>query len=217
MMTDTLQQLERTREEAIDVTSRAWRAAFAAQLTQALTDDVHAYAVSRAKWVHRHSATVDPRLADELTQDALGDTFLGVVVWNPAKEPLALHLKGVIRGRTARLLEHEARFPGKQLTADNVDLEREVSEALAGERSNSVEDLTAHVDRTIRELRSLAEGDGDVLALLDAYGQGAIDRRDVMRVTGMTAKKYHNAVRRMLRLVERLPTEVRQAAINALA
>ena len=216
MLTDTLQGLERTTDETIDVTSRTWRSTFAAQLTQDLTDDVHAYAVARARWIQRKTDVDDPGLADELTQDAFGDTFAGVVIWDPATAPLALHLKRVIKGRTARMMERDERFPGVRITGSSVRLEQEISEALERERENSEADLGAFVDRTIAELRTLAHEDDDVLVLLGAYAHGAIDRREVMRVSGMTSTKYHNAVRRMLRLVERLPAHIRHTAIDAM-
>jgi len=215
VMTDTTLQQERT-NAAIDVTSRAWRAAFTAQLTNELTDTVLAYASQRAKWIARKLGKQDPQLAEELTQDALGDTWAGVCKWNPDDLPLAVHLTGVIRGRTARMMEHDEKFRGELMTADDLGLESEVSAALDAERTGSASDLSTHVDETIGALRALAADDSEVLALLDAYGRGAIDRREVMRVTGMASKTYHNAVRRMLRLVERLPAETREAAIRAM-
>ncbi len=217
MTTDTLQELERI-DNSTDVTSLGWCAAFNAQFTKDMTDEVLAYAKTRATWTQLAIGMDDPLLAETLVQDALGDTLLGEVKWDPQNAPLALHLKGVIRGKTSHMMQRAARFPSVRITAPNLHLEQQVSEAIEAERCvNRTPDLTAYVNRLTTELRDLADGDLEVLALLDAYGQGAVERRDVLRVTDLTRTTYHNAMRRMLRLVEQLPAELRNNAIDAMA
>ncbi len=52
------------------------------------------------------------------------------------------------------------------------------------------------------------EGD-DVLRILDCFGEGVVDRRDVLRAASMNATTYHNARRRLKALAERLPQNLR--------
>jgi hypothetical protein len=217
MTTDTLQGLERI-DNGTAITNPGWCAAFKAQLTKDLLDEVIVYAKRRAVWVQRATGTDDPQLAETLLQDALGDTVLGEVTWDPQNAPLVLHLKGIIRGKTSHMMQHAARFQSVRITAPNIQLEQEVSDAIEAERNtNGESDLTTYVDHTITALSNLADGDADVLALLGAFGQGAIERRDVLRVTELTRTTYHNAMKRLFRLVGQLPAELRNSAIAAMA
>jgi hypothetical protein len=198
--------------------SEKWLAGFRAQYTPELVDSVLAYAASRASWIARHKATHDPHLARELVDDAVGDTFLGVVTWEPDDVSLAVHLKRVIRSRTSHELERLAKFPQVRINqTPSLDFEREVSEAMEAQSAGSTTDLSTCIDATIDALRALAAGDDRVLMLLDAYGEGAIDCRDVTRVTGMSAGEYDNARRRLMRLVPKLPEDIREMVALALA
>jgi hypothetical protein len=49
-----------------------------------------------------------------------------------------------------------------------------------------------------------------VLRLIDAYALGATKKIDVLRVSGLTSKRYEAARKRMQRLVLQLPTAVRE-------
>jgi hypothetical protein len=206
------------RSEAQPEHSEQWLAALRAQYTPALVDSVFAYAASRASWIAKHKDTHDPHLARELIDDAIGDTFLGVVTWAPNEISLAVHLKRVIRSRTSHELERLAKFPQVRISqTPSLDFEREVSEAMEAQSAGSATDLEASIDATIGALRTLASDDAGVLTLLDAYGEGAIECHEVMRVTGMTASAYDNARRRLIRLVPKLPDDVREMVALALA
>lgn len=198
--------------------SEQWLAALRAQYTPALVDSVFAYAASRASWIAKHKDTHDPHLARELIDDAIGDTFLGVVTWEPNEISLAVHLKRVIRSRTSHELERLAKFPQVRISqTPSLDFEREVSEAMEAQCAGSATDLSACIDATIGAMRTLAADDAPVLTLLDAYGEGAIECRDVMRMTGMSRSEYDNARRRLMRLVPKLPEDIREMAALALA
>ena len=95
---NTPQELGRTETIKRDA---AWDAAYLAQLTDALAASVGAFAKKRASWLEGKTKRKDNYLWRELLQDALTDTWLGDVTWDPAKAPLDLHLKRVIRSRTA--------------------------------------------------------------------------------------------------------------------
>lgn len=195
--------------------SRAWRAAFTAQCTADMMDDVTAYAAKHASWIENRTGRRDPDLVEELVQDALADTFARVVAWEPNRCPLALHLKTVIRYRVIHELERDENF--HHVAIENA-AEDEVSAAMA---ATAAPTTGAHLDRFAddfdRRLRKLAAGDEGVLTLLELYREGITEKRDVCRVAKMKAAEYHNAHRRLKRLVEKLPENLRTAAIEEMA
>ena len=196
----------------------AWETAYLAQLTDALAASVGAFAKKRASWLESKTKRKDNYLWRELLQDALTDTWLGDVTWDPAKAPLDLHLKRVIRSRTTMAMKHLTRFPRVTAHAPRVDLEQEMSAALESERTTgNAGDLGSVIDGVVGTLYMLAADDDDVLRILDCFGEGVVDRRDVLRAASMNASTYHNARRRLMALVERLPQNLRDQAINSVA
>ncbi|MEJ7598477.1 MAG: hypothetical protein WKG01_11255 [Kofleriaceae bacterium] len=193
--------------------ARAWRAAFNSQATDDMMDDVAAYAAFRARlhWGGRR----DAGYYEELGMDALGDTFAGIVTWDPARCPLALHLKSVIRSRLSHQIERDE-------ACQHVDIDDISEEAVstAMERTTprtSAAELASFGTEFVARLRVVAGADEPVLRLIDLYMNGVTERRDVCRIGGMTARTYHNAHRRLKRMVENLPENLRTAAIGAMA
>ena len=191
--------------------SVAWRTSFDAQLTPAMMVDVTAYAARRASWIEQQTGIRDPMLADEMVQNAIGDTFAQVVKWAPARRPLALHLKSVIRGRCAHELERAETY--ERIDVDTAN-EIEVSTALAV-RASSRTSLDACIDELVARLRALADGDEPVLRLLELYLDAVTDRRDVCRRGPMSNSTHDNAVRRLARLFEDLPSTLIASAREA--
>ncbi|HEY5934494.1 MAG TPA: hypothetical protein VIU61_07665 [Kofleriaceae bacterium] len=195
--------------------TRAWRAAFTAQCTADMMDDVTAYAAKHASWIEQRTRRRDPDLVEELVQDALADTFAGVVTWEPKRCPLALHLKTVIRSRVTHELERAETFEHHAL--ENA-AENEVSSAMAATAApTSGPELDRYADDFDRRLRKLAAGDEGVITLIELYREGVTEKRDVCRVAKMKGAEYHNAHRRLKRLVEKLPQNLRTAAIEEMA
>lgn len=212
--TDTTQQLGRTEE---DVTrDAAWEQAFLAQLTHELADSVAAFAKRRAGWLQGKSGRKDDYQWKELYQDAITDTWTGKVTWDPAKAPLDLHLKRVIRSRTTMQMKHLTRFPRVSTYGARLELELDMSESMARACERGP-DLGRHVDEVIAALHELAAGDAAVTKILDCFGNGLTDRRDIVRATGMPAPTYDSARRRLLGFVDQLPQNVRDEAIRAMA
>lgn len=205
--TTTLQQLERnsntpTTGSATDAEpSLEWIAAFKAQATQDMMDDVAAYVARRTTW----SRTRQGRAADTgiraTVADALGDTFAGVVAWDPLRCPLALHLKGVIRSRLSHELARAEDYPQVDIDAAP---EHDVNEALvkAG-RASPTKRLSCYVKEFTNRLRAAAEDDPAVLKLIDLHLQDITERRQICHMLGMRPGDYHNAFRRLKRLAER--------------
>lgn len=212
---NTPQELGRTETIKRDA---VWEAAYLAQLTDALAASVGAFAKKRASWLEGKTKRKDNYLWRELMQDALTDTWLGDVTWDPAKAPLDLHLKRVIRSRTSMTMNHLTRFPRVAAHAPRLDLEREMSDAMEAERTTgTAADLGAFVDGVVGTLYMLAAEDDEVLRILDCFSEGLVDRRDIVRATKMTTTTYHNARRRLLALVERLPANLRDEAVHVMA
>ena len=220
MMT-TPQQLGRTEVtlesaavQAANGPSKAWRAAFDAQLTPDLMDDVTAYAAKRAGWIEQRTGRRDPGLIEEMVQDAIGDTFAAVVAWDPDRFPLSLHLKTVIRSRLSHEIERLEAYEHVDVTDTP---EAELSEAMETASSTSARaDLDRYADDFETRLRELAVDDDPVLRLIDCYRDGITERREVCRITKMSTTTYHNAHRRLKRLVENLPDNLRASALTAL-
>jgi hypothetical protein len=223
---DTRQELARTADETQSNTnsdntnelgpkSPRWRATFNAQLTKAVMDDVVAYVAKRASWIEHQAGRRAPGLIREMVQDAIGDTFTGVVTWDPKRCSLAFHLKTVIRSRLAHELERAEAY---NHVSTDVLSEEALSEAMAAVAPPaSKPELVEYVDELAVQLRAEAGDDRHVLALIDCYCDGITERRDVCRATRMTARAYHNAHRRLKRLVENLPEPLRRAALELAA
>lgn len=208
---NTPQELGRT---ATTVHDPAWEDAFEVQLTGEMTASVMIYAKKRAQWIQRITKRHDTYLARELYQDAVTDTWLGDVKWDPAKVPLELHLKRTIRSRSAARVEHLIDFPEDRVRTLKLDMETKMSDAMeVGQPS----DLSSYVDNIVSQLYELARGDTEVIQILDCFAVDQVDRRDIMRATGMDRVAYHNARRRLVRLVEDLPNDLRERALRAMA
>jgi len=208
---NTPQELGRT---ATTVHDPAWEDAFEVQLTGEMTASVMIYAKKRAEWIQRITKRHDTFLARELYQDAVTDTWLGDVKWDPAKVPLELHLKRTIRSRSAARVEHLIDFPEDRVRTLKLDMETKMSDAMeVGQAS----DLSSYVDDVVSQLYDLARGDAEVVQILDCFAVDQVDRRDIMRATRMDRVTYHNARRRLVRLVEDLPNDLRERALRAMA
>ena len=184
---------------------------------------VYRYAAARTPMVARAGGRSDEAYAEEVVQDALGDTVMGVLRWEPEKRTLAQHLIRTIRARTHKDAMRSRQFEHLPLV-DRDDDDALESDPVAEEAALIVDDaraatpfqraVAADVMATLR--RNAAE-DASVLAMLAAYEQGADSREDVMRMTGMLAATYRNARRRLATLVAKLPAILRRAARQAIA
>jgi len=219
--TNTLQTLQRTENDDLSTSrsnehkARLWRAAFNAQCTPDMMDDVTSYAAKHASWIENRTGRRDPDRIEDLVHDAITDTFAGTVAWEPSRCSLALHLKSVIRSRVTHELERAEQFEHVDVGAVH---EEDVSNAMAATaRSTTGGELDRYADDFERRLRDLAAGDEGALALIELYRQGATEKREVCMLAKMKAADYHNAHRRLKRLVEKLPENLRTAAIAEMA
>lgn len=198
-------------EVAPFVPPEEWIDAFEAQATSALIRKARRYAMKQAKFTAKAGGRVDEFYALELVQDALDDTFTGVLAWDHERCSLEAHLIQAIHGRSRHDREHLTKFRHRDIDSSDPGTMAEAEETL-GRREADREDAAAFASTVVAELRELAGDDREVLRILDAFGQGRLDRQEIIETTNMTAKAYRNARIRLARLVRRLSPETRQTA-----
>lgn len=198
-------------EVALFVPPEEWIDAFEAQVTSALIRKARRYAMWQAKLTGKAGGRVDEFYAFELVQDALDDTFTGVLAWDPERASLEAHIIQAIHSRSRHDREHITKFRHRDIDSSDPGTMAEAEETLA-RREDEREDHAEFASAVVGELRALASDNREVLRVLDAFGQGLLDRQDIIEATNMTAKAYRNARIRLARLVRRLSAETRQAA-----
>ncbi len=174
------------------------------QLTPKLIDSLRNYARSRAFMVACAGRKVDDYYARELVQDAIGDTWTGLLRWDPERWTLEYHLIRAIQGRTSKHCDHAVKNPHDSLgenTEQSQLAEADASELVA-DSQHAVQRVYSH--ETIEQIRVEAAGDKPVLRVLDAYDAGALTKDDVLAFTKMKARTYHNAHIRLKRIVRKL-------------
>lgn len=193
------------------VPSEAWIEEFSSQCTEELWETARQYASRRAAAVRRVSGVADGYYERELVQDAIGDTALGVLRWDPTKESLKAHILDVIRTRTSHDYLHAHKFRHEQvdvLDGDaDPDLVAEVEAALDDRAPSMDPELAVLATELLAQLRELAVSDPIVLRVLDAFASGAVTKADVMHDASLSDGEYHAARIRLGRLVAKLAAD----------
>ncbi len=197
------------------VPTEDWIDEFEAQCTEKLMQRARRYAERRARGLGR---ITDGVYARELVQDALTDTAIGVLYWDPSAKTLQRHIHDAIKTRTNHDRAHALKFPHEGLEVLNPDGESEVlaevDAALLGRAEIESDETTELVAERLARLRQLASGDRAVLRLLDAFTVNASSKADVMRIAGLSAVAYDNARRRLRRLVVQLSNQSSRTDIS---
>jgi hypothetical protein len=192
--------------------TKAWLDAFEQQSAQpGFEQRLKSYAKMRARMVARAGRHVDDYYHRELVQDAIHDTLTGARVWAPERCELESHLCGVIQSRTHQHFVQASRFKPERL---DPALANEVEDALATARDDSslAEEASALARRILDDLRALTAEDQELQQLLTAYERGATKKAEVLQITRMISKTYDAARKRLLRLTQQLPADIREAA-----
>lgn len=190
---------------------KRWTVAFVAQATNVLRRQAMNFARHRVRMIEQSGGRVDSSHAEDLVQDVLGDTWRGVLAWKPDEVSLLTHVNFAVRSRTRHDREHAEKFPHVPLALPDEEDEgapsvmNEAEEALAATALEAAPEERFLGVKVFSQLRALAAGDRELLAVLEAMRGGAVDRADLMRVTGMPGRTYENVRRRLDRLVEELP------------
>ena len=189
--------------------SEEWLDAFNRQYSRAVYEAVCRYAARRLSGARKVSAKDDA--ARELAQAAVYDTLSGRAPWDHKGPKLPLHLRAVVWRQTSADWERARRLPHVSIDAVTPDgrspVRDELEQAMREQRHD--ERAAEHARNRIAELRVLAAGDDDVIALIDAISDDSTSRADVMAVTGFSAQRYRAAARRLNQFVQQLPSELR--------
>jgi hypothetical protein len=192
------------------VPSEDWTEAFDAQCTESMRKRAKRIA---ARSAHSIGKGGHSNYANDLVQDVLSDTVLGVLHWDPDAKSFELHIRDAIWMRARRDRAHARRFPHESIDALTPDGDSatmaEADAALLANAPCATAETVALAAEAMVELRKLASGDRPVLRLLDAFASGATSKADVMRVAKLSSAAYHNAHRRLARLVTQLPIHIR--------
>ena len=191
------------------------RHAFQEQATPALSRAALRYARQRTILVRRAGGRIDNLYPRELVQDALTDTWMGTVSWDPGRCSLLDHIRGLIRSRTWKDATGARRSPHLSVTSDTTaEVDTAWRHATTGSISPVV--LAALTASVVRDLRRLADGDPAATAVLDAWRDGLIERDEVMKRTGLAERDYKAARARLAYLVSSLPQSLRETALTHL-
>ena len=184
--------------------SEAWIKQYTKQATPKLIAGLNQFARARGLAVADAGRKVDDYYARELVLDALGDTWLGVVRWEPDKCSLGYHVVRTIEGRADKHRKHALAHRHDALgdeTAASRTAEAEASE-LSG--SDQAPITRVHASETMDHVRALAAKDKDVLRVVDAYDAGCETKDEVLAHARMRSRTYHNAYGRLRRIVRQL-------------
>jgi hypothetical protein len=193
----------RSRERAPFAPDEAWITAYEEQLTPVMVRRCVAAIAALLRSLAGASRQGAEPYARELVQDALTDTFLGVLRWTPTKETLDNHLRDVIRWRVRNERQRVARQrslddPGdssRGIPTATEEIEAVLAAALAHDESAEERAI-----ERLAELRRLAEGDAEVSAMIEIYERGARSRADVMVLMDLSSAEYKKIRARLCRL-----------------
>ena len=175
------------------------------QLTPTLVAGLHRYARTRSYGgVAVAGRKVDDFYVRELVQDAIEDTWLGVLRWDPTRCSLKKHLARTIKSRTKSHRNHATDNPHEYI-GDETDASRlaeQDASSIVADPQYAMQRIYAH--ETVAQLRAAAARDKAVLRILDAYEAGAQTKEEVLAHANMKERTYHNARIRLKRMVSNL-------------
>ena len=198
------------------------RTDFDKQLTQSVMERVVKQTMQLVAEVERKTPWRDQLGPDDRLHTAILKTLEGTRRWDPERVDLGGHLFGIVASDISHELEHDEQFVDASLEDDeHQDLEalqHETEEALARSAPTSDERPAPNVwSLAMDALREVARGEPDVLAIIDAYDQGAFTKREVMRVSKLRARAYARAHARLAELAQTVDDETRETILQAIA
>ena len=205
---DTAEQTERI----------VWRRSFDDQLTADAILRVRRFAEARARPLVRGGLLDRHNAAAELLNEAIAATLAGSASWDPARKALDNHLIDVIQWQTRNTRRRHGRVHYASFD-DSRDDTSSAGRRLENEATMqqptappSSSDLCGAAGRVLDEVRVLANGDTDVVRIVDTIQAGHTDHGDLIKASGLRAAKFRNARRRLGRIISRLPAATRAAA-----
>lgn len=196
------------------------RTDFDMQLTQQVMERVIKQTIALVAEIERKTPWRDQLGPDDRLHTAILKTLEGKRRWDPDRVNLGGHLFGVVSSDISSELKHAKNFRHVSVEDDSQDLvalRDEMEDVLARTSPANDESPRPAWSIAIEALREAASDERDVQALLDAYDQGAFDRRDVMRVAKLKARAYQRAFDRLVELARSLDDGTRTLILQAIA
>jgi hypothetical protein len=207
--------------------SEGWKAAFTELAADhALNQLALDYARGWVHWLQNRGVLVSSAFADDLVANALGDTWRGVLSWEPGPEPkvsFLKHLKVGIRDRARRARGKARKYPTESLDAHDHDDEDDSAAALWIEAETALAATVPAADVSKRlsavemfdRVRMCAGRDPEIAKLLDEIRAGNTERADLMRAMGMSDRRFDSIRRRLDRLLLELPSSMLERVSGA--
>jgi len=196
--------------------SEDWIEAFENQNTEEMRKRALRFARARARFVSRAGGRTDDLYVSELVHDALTDTLLGVLAWDPTAISLETHVFGTIRFRTKNDRIRALRFRHQSIdAADAGGVMCEVEATLASAQSAPDPESLTFSAEVLAMLRKLAGDDVEIHRIVDAIEAGASAPREIMSVGQLSEKTWRKARLRMARIVDQLSNHVLLAVRHA--
>lgn len=213
------------KNELASLPPEEWREKVEEQATPKMFERLHRAARARLRTFAGPKGKVNAADVDDVVSSVVTDTLDGRLTWDPEKEPLEQHLLDAVRFRVRDQWErHQPHLHDQLEEGDGADavVERAAAGAVVPAALESPVTsqrdgrIKAVHDEVIAWLKPRVADKPEVLRLLELYMQGITDRDEVIREGGMNETTYHNARRRLGRLVQDMPAKLRAAALAAL-
>lgn len=208
---------ERTAEDHGEAPTEALRQELRKQATPGVLHRASKLARTCAERIAARGGACGALRASELVYDALGDTWLGTVCWDPRRKTLEQHLADTVSWRARHAVRRSARVVflgtmsyGDDPEDDNNDQPIESSRRASIWATLQVAPLQEGPDdsasRFLKVLLREAKGDVEVTAILHALQRHTshVRRAAMAAVPGMTLKRFHAAKARLMYLAKRL-------------
>lgn len=204
--------------------SESWRASFEKQANGRTMEKLNRIARARLGAYVGGVHNVQECDVDDIVIAALGDTWSGVLAWDPTTKTLFAHLKDAIKYR----VRNGAKLARKRRKHDELNEDERAetfsAQIAAGaivptvETTDQRQELLSQVaDEVIERLSPHALHDPDVLSLLAALAKRVVERNDLLEETGLNLADLNRAWRRLGRMVRELPAHLRDQALGALS
>jgi len=208
-----------------DTPQQLWRTAYDEQHSPELMHRLFRHVKGLIKFYRRYGLRSTDTVEDRI-HDALTKLFAGSRTWDPSRVDLFGFLAGVVtsdlsteveRSKLARMISFDRPTDRREDDYSGEVIE-EASNAYAEKLINgsypvplACESTDAAWELALAHLREYAGTEVDVLALLDAYDDGVVEKRDVMKHLRWSAYKYRRAYERLVQLASDAHPDVREA------
>lgn len=208
-----------------DTSQQLWRTAYDEQHTPETMHRLFRHVKGLIRFYRRYGLR-STDTAEDRVHDALAKLFAGSRTWDPSRVDLFGFLAGVVtsdlsteieRSKVARMVSLDRRAGAREDDYTGEVIEDSASSyatrLMDGGRPVPLacESKDAAWELALTHLRDRACAHGDVLAMLDSYDEGIIEKQAVMKHLRWTAYKYRRAYEQLVRLATDADPDVREA------